>query len=437
MNILKSLFKYKLFLLIQFNFLLALPIKLYGNTSGEKKLSINQFENFSNHDLQKLAMSYVSTVIDGIKTTDYNKSIWGLSQINNLPFERISSPLSLLYDLVNGIGEGREDFMILSFKNLFFLNLRKISQGVFRSVVKNKKYVSPETRDSTMKKLKSLRNNLDPKKEACSSILNNIDYVINVVEILPQNGSIVWESFKFLYCAIMVVAKKDVESLKYILKTIYNKSKALYSSSLLNQITVVEALSNAILSQNRTELFKKIIEIYKNTKLPGVKYNILKLCGKITREYYSGNIKNEEFSDIAYKSFELLLNAASTNKNFPLPAFWQIRCGAAEELILLENRLKDVNAKKTVNRYLKNLEKKESYHANKFLNKLGRKIGTGSAHAYVLNVLRNREQIYTMNIVREQAESIEIEAVDNSYSGILERLLKNQNKILELLKPKN
>ncbi len=410
----------------------------------EIKNNIETFKDLKNefsskYEFQKNAMKHVSLIINAIKKTDYDKAISGLRQLKTINFDNVTSPLSLLYDLINGIGDGREDFLVLGFKHVLFLEIRRIAQNVFQTIVKQKKYVSINTKNNTLERLKSIKKNLDPRKEACAGIMKDIDYIIAVVEKLPENNSEIWELLIFTSNLISIITKKDTDALKSILKTVHKKTKQIYFGNLLNQITIIEATSEILLNYNHPELFNELLYFYKNTNIPEVKYEIIKTFGKISRMYYGGDINNKKFADPAYKSFELLLKVVNSQKTLSIASLWWIRCAAAEELILLEHKLKDPNAKKTVERYLKELQKKEESKNKKFLFRIGKKIGKDSSSEYVLCVLKNREQIYNMKLINDSLKNINSEnnKVYLSMEDMLIKSLENQNVIIEKLKKIN
>ena len=154
-----------------------IPFNLFAETSfGEEgKINLSFAEKTK---LQKEVMLYTRSVINGIKNTDYKKTIWGLSKLAESDLDNIIAPLSISYELINGISNGREDFMNIGFKDLYFKQLKKISQQIFKSVIKNRTYVSEQTKKKTINRLKDFRKNLNPSKEACSSAMSNINYII-------------------------------------------------------------------------------------------------------------------------------------------------------------------------------------------------------------------------------------------------------------------
>ncbi|MCP3659118.1 MAG: hypothetical protein GY830_01890 [Bacteroidetes bacterium] len=430
----------KKFILILF--LIINPLILNGKVlkstdfiNNKEPLSTIKNEVPAKYEFQKEAMNYVSLIINAIKKTDYEKAIFGLRQLKTIDFSNVASPLSLLYELINGIGDGREDFLVLGFKHVLFSEIRRIAQNVFQNVVNKKRYVALNTKNNTLERLKSFKKNLDPKREACAGVIKNIDYIIAVVEKLPENNSKIWELLVFTSNIISVITKKDSDALKNILKTIHQKSKQIYFGNLLNQITIIEATAQLILNSNHPELFEELLYFYKNTNIPEVKYEIIKAFGKISRMYYGGDINNKNFADPAYKSFEMLLKIANSSKTLSISSLWWLRCAAAEELILLEHKLKDQNAKRTVERYLKDLQKKEEKKSKKILFKIGKKIGKDSSNEYVLCVLKNRNQIYNIKLIKDSLKNINNQ-YNKTYLSMEEMLVKsleNQNIIIEKL----
>lgn len=409
--------------------ILVTAIAFFFFNSGVVKASV-----IDPYEEQKNAMDAVNVAIRAIKRTNLKAVLSSLNQLQQIPYDQVADPLSILHAFVNGIGDGRENFMFLALKNAIFIEMRRMAQQVFQAVVKREKFVTPRTKAATLEKLNGFRKVLDPRNEPCASVMKNIDYIICVVDVLPENDSIAWDSLRVVASIVQAVAQKKISALKDAAAIIYQRGKELYEGTLLTQISAVEVLGISFLEQGDRRAFNQLVTFYNSTKLPAVQYEILKIFGKLTRMHYGNEPGGNRYGmkDDAYKAFTILLEAVQSTKFFPFPKLWWVRCAAAEELTLLEYRLKDANARKTVQRYLQELAVKEEKQAKKILRRLSRKVGQESTSDYVLCALNNSQDVYA--IVSLQAQLETTKEVVKSNDQMLEEIYKDQKEILKLLK---
>ena len=285
-------------------------------------------------------MTYVQNILKGIKTTDFTLAMDNLKLLKQIPFEKLSAPLSLLYDLINGISDGREDFINSGFRELLYHDIRLVAQQVFISIASSHKYVSKKTKSKTLDTLFKLQKNLNPNNDICHQAFLNLQYAIFVIEALPENKDVVWDSLMLLFTTLKIIATRDGESIKYFSEVILNNLNEIKNKSILEQISIVDSLEYIILEKKQINKFKKIYNLYLTTNSIYVKSKIILFMGKLCRLYYGGYL-SQDFSNIAYKSFTKLLEIVSSRSKVVVDKSWLIKCSALEMLILLENRLKD------------------------------------------------------------------------------------------------
>lgn len=381
------------------------------------------------HNTQKEAMEYVQTVKEGIQSTDYPKVMWGLQQLSSVSFDKVTSPLSLVYDLVAALENGREDFMVLELKKMFTLQLRKVVQEIFLTIVKAEKYVTEDTKKNTLAKLTAFKNLLDPHKEPCISILQDFEYCINIISLLDENKSKKAEAASFVYNAIQVAVNKDVNALQALGEMVFDKLKTAYQKSLAEQIAAVEALGNMAIQTGDKKAFEELLTIYKNTKFGEVQYEAIRIFGKIARLHYGGNKDNKMFDDVAYPCFSILIEAIKPTPLFELKTNQSLpRVAATEELILLENRL-DKSSQKTLATYLGQLKATEQEKLKSKKRIIGGKIGVTKNTTKVLCALDNSGEVFRLAFIEGEANWTAPEDTNQK----LEKILKKQEEILGIL----
>lgn len=293
---------------------------------------------------QTKAMKLIKRAEAAVHETDaeaLTKAVRGLLTID---FQETEAPLSLLIALCDAlIQQGREDFLTPIRKTIGSILMKKMAAQTYMRFIKKGRYAFPDTKKDALKKLQNLKDITDPYQEPCGDTIQNLNYVIAIVRLLPENSSKVQAGVNILFHVFKAIYEQDGDSIGEVWSFLKRRAKAIYTASLVEQISLVWFLKALVLRGERgsSEAFEGLLRIHEHTNLAGVMAETVSTFLEIALTYYGAADNEEPFvtDKQAYIAFKQVLEATKKSSRFKLGDKWLVKNLAVEGLIVLQHTI--------------------------------------------------------------------------------------------------